>query len=114
VAAEFGVLLVRGRPEPRAVPDDGAAGRIDGGQRRNNEAAIDRCRCRADAALEIDRGGAEPGADAAESEVSARCLRRRKAKVAIGRVAAPFLVAAIEEIEQNRPGTSGTRAVPTS
>ena len=50
--------------------DRDAAGRIDGGQRADAYAvALERRR--ADAALQVDGGGAEPGAGAAEREVDA-------------------------------------------
>ena len=59
-------------------------------------------RCRADAALEVDGGGAEAGADAAERELGGGGCGRRIAEVAIGREAAPVLVAAGQQVEQDR------------
>ena len=56
----------------------------------------------ADAALAIDRHRAGAGADAAEREIETGGGGRRIAELAIGREAAPILVAAVEEIEQDR------------
>ena len=100
-AAEFLVLLERRRPEMRAVADGHAAGGIDGDQRADGEPVARLRRGRADAALEVDRGGAEAGADAAEREIRAGGFRRGVAELAIGRVAAPVLVAAGEQVEQD-------------
>ena len=59
-------------------------------------------RGRAKTALEVDDGGAEPCADAAEGEVRRGGSGRRIAEFAIGRIAAPVLVAAVQQIEQDR------------
>ena len=59
-------------------------------------------RGRTDSAFAIDRGRAGAGADAAEREIGIGGRGGRVAKLAIGRVAPPVLVAAAEQIEQDR------------
>ena len=94
----------RRRPEPRPVAHGDAADRIDYRQRSDADAASRHRRCRTDAALEIRGGGAKPGADAAEREILSRRHGRGIAEIAVGREAAPGLVAAVEQIETDRAG----------
>ena len=109
--AEFLVLLERRRPEMRSVADHRRADGIDHRKRADGDAVARLRRGRADAALERRGGRAESRADAAEREVGARGFRRLVAELAIGRIAAPVLVAAIEQVEQDRaPARSAPRA----
>ena len=88
-----------------------ADGHAAGGIRRHDGAhqqPVARLRGgRADAALEVERGGAEPRADTAEREFGTRDFRRLIAELAIRRIAAPGLVAAREQIEQDRARHDG-------
>jgi len=86
----------------RSPVRDRRADGVDDRQRSDPKPACgDRAR-RAHAALQIDRGGAVASAGAAQIEGFARGLRRHEAELAIGRMAAPILVAAVEEIEADR------------
>jgi len=95
-AAELAVQLVGRRPEPRAVADGDAADGVDHRERGDAHAVGQFRRGRAQPALEVDRGGAEARAGGAEREIIACALAGRIAEVAIGREAAPLLVAAVE------------------
>ena len=66
------------------------------------DAAAGDGRRRAEPALEIRGGGTEAGADAAERELVAGGDRSCVAELAIGREAAPGLVAAVEQVEADR------------
>ena len=61
-----------------------------------------RRRGRADAALEVERGGSQAGPDAAERKLGRGALGGRIAEIPIGGEAAPILVAAGREVEQDR------------
>src|SRR5262249_56154435 len=112
-AAEFAVALERRRPEPRAAADHDGAGGVHHRERANREAVRRHRRGRADAAFEVDRGGAEAGADAAEREAPTRRQRRGIAEVAIGRKASPVLVAARDQPEQDRARHNPHPPAPT-
>src|SRR6185312_6828154 len=101
-SAEFLVAFERAGPELRAAANNRTAGGIHRRQCANGDAAARLRRRRAEAALEIDRGRAEPRAGRAERELLFRRGRGGVAKLAIGRIAAPVLVAAAEQIEQDR------------
>ena len=88
--------------------------RIDHRKRADRDAAFGLRRSRAKAALEIGRGRAEAGADAAEREIGARRTRRGIAEIAIGREASPGLVAAVEQIEADRAGNDRDHRVADS
>ena len=103
-SAIFAIDLKRRRPEPWPVADRDGADRIDHRDGRDLDAIRCRGRCRADPALEIRSGGAEPGADAAEREVRSGGGGCGITEVAVGRKAAPGLVAAVQEIETDRAG----------
>src|SRR5262249_58950583 len=78
--------------------------RVDCRERAHHVAvARDRGR-RADAAFQIDRGGAHPGPDAAELEILAGGRRRGIAEIAERREPAPILVAAPEQVEEHGSG----------
>ena len=68
----------------------------------DHDAAFGLRRSGAEPALEIGGGRAEAGADAAQREIGARRARCGVAEIAIGREAAPCLVAAVEQIEADR------------
>ena len=100
--AELGMVLERRRPEPRPAADHRRAGRVDGGERADRVARGGRRRGRADAALEVERGGAEAGPDAAEREFAGGAFGRRITEVPVGGEAAPILVAPGQQVEQDR------------
>src|SRR5262249_60118065 len=58
--------------------------------------------CGTKAALEVDGGGRGAGPDAPEREIEGRVRGRRVGELAIRRKAAPVLVTAVEQIEQDR------------
>ena len=86
----------------RAVADHRRADGIDHRQRADRDAAARHGRGGADAAFEICGGSAKPGTGAAEREFGAGQFRRLVAELAVGRIAAPVFVAAVEQVEQNR------------
>src|SRR5262249_14853371 len=93
--AVFPVALERRRPEPWPATDDDATGAIDSRERADRVSAVGDGRGGAAPALEIDRGRAEPGADAAQGKI-VRCRHCCPvAEIAIGWKAAPVLVAAV-------------------
>src|SRR5262245_41107597 len=100
MAAEFAVLLEGPRPEPWSAADHDRACGIDGGERPDSHAICGRRGGRTDTPFEVDSGGTQPRAHAAKRKAGIDCRRCRVAKLAIGRMASPVLVAAGEEIEQ--------------
>ena len=102
VAAEFAILFEGCRPEMRTVANGDGADGVHYHDRADGDAAARLRRSRADAAFQRGGGGAETGARAAEREVGSGAGRGLIAEVAVGRKTAPVLVAAIEQIEQNR------------
>src|SRR6185437_187286 len=102
--AEFLVLLEWRRPEMRPVADDCAADGVDDGEGADCDAVRRRRGGRADAALERGGGGAEARAGSAEREIRFGCVRGLVAEFAVWRVTAPILVAAVEQVEQDRAG----------
>src|SRR6185369_17134647 len=94
-SAELAVVLERRCPEPWSASDQDAACGIDGRERTNGIAVRALRRGRAQSSLAVDGGRAGAGADAAERKVETGRRHRRIAKLAVGRVAAPFLVAAV-------------------
>src|SRR5262249_1426521 len=78
-----------------------AAGGIGDRNRTDGQAAARSSAGRANAAFEINRGGAKPSADASQGELGARRFRSFVPKLAIRRVAPPILVAARQQVEQN-------------
>jgi threonine/homoserine/homoserine lactone efflux protein/glycine/D-amino acid oxidase-like deaminating enzyme len=104
-AAELRADLVGRRPEVARGADGGAADRIDDDDGADTVTGGRDRRGRADAALEVGRGRAGAAADTAEGDGT----RRRRggcliAEVAIGREAAPGLVAAGEQVEDDGAG----------
>ena len=99
--AEFFVLFKGGGPKPRSVCDHDATGGVDGGERADGDAVGCDRGSRTDAALEVDRGRAGTGANAAEGKVHRCRCRGRIGQLAIGRIEAPILVATIEQVEKN-------------
>ena len=89
-----------------------ASGRIDRDQRADREARAGGGARRAEPALEVVGPGAVAGAHRAEREAFARRGDGVVAEVAIGRAPAPFLVAAMGEIEQRRAGNDRHPASP--
>ena len=85
----------------RTAADHRAAGGIDQRKRADSDASGRCCRGGTRAAFEIDGGGAEARADAAEREVRGGARGGLIAEFPIGRITAPVLVAAIEQIEQD-------------
>ena len=100
--AELAILLERRGPEMRAVADRHAADRVDHDDRADGRAVARLRGGRAEPALQVDGRCAESRARVAEREVAAGIRRRRKAEIAIGRKAAPVLVAAVEQVEHDR------------
>src|SRR5215510_2083074 len=100
MAAKLAVLLECPRPEPWPTTDHDRACGIDGGERPDGHAICGGRGGRTDTPFEVDRGGAHPCTHAAERKAGIDCRRCRVAKLAIGRMASPVLVAAGEEIEQ--------------
>src|ERR1043165_3492789 len=86
----------------RPVADDDAADRVHGDNRADGEAIARLCRSGAEAAFEIRRGRAIARTGRAELEVACETGRGRVAEIAIGWKAPPVLVAAIEQVEQDR------------
>ncbi len=101
-AAELVTFLERCGPEMATVADGRLADGVDGNEGGDGHAAGEPHRRRAEAALEAGGGGAGSGADRAEGEGFAGGVVGRPAKGGVGRCVAPRLVAAVEEIEQDR------------
>ena len=103
-AAELFVLLEGAGPEMWAAADHRGRDGVDDDERADRDAVGRKRARRAEAALEIRRCRAEAAAGAAEGEVGARRRRGGVAELAIGRIAAPALVAAVEQVEHDRLG----------
>ena len=103
-SAIFAVDLERRGPEPRSVADRDGAERIDDDECRDLHAIAGLSGGRADAAFQVCGQGAEPRAGAAERKAGCGCRRRGVTEIAVGRKAAPLLVAAIEKVEADRAG----------
>src|SRR6516164_3201247 len=84
------------------VADRGLADRVDGDESGDGDAVVEACRSRAEAALQIGGRGPGAGADRAEAEARPGSGEGSAAEPAIGTVAAPALVAAIIEVEEDR------------
>ena len=107
--AEFGALLIGGRPEMRSLADGDAAEGVHGDDRSDGEAAGAH-RGRAEPAFQSRRHRAGAGPDAAGQERRCGLGRGGIAEFAIGRVAPPVLVAAVARSNRMAAGTIGTLA----
>src|SRR5271155_1306262 len=101
-AAEFRAALVRRGPEMKAFAARRPPDRIDGHERADAKAARGHGARRTEAAFEIIDRCAISRAGGAERERDRGGRRGLEAQVPVGRLSAPVLVAAVEEIEQAR------------
>src|SRR4051794_37040206 len=102
VAAELATFLKATRQEMRAVPDNSRGDAVHHHQGTDYVARGGYGTGRAQAALQVRRCGAVSAADRSEVEVQAGPLSGLVPELPIGRIAAPVLVAAVDEIEDGR------------
>src|SRR5208337_10695 len=106
-AAEFGLAFVVSRKKVRAVAAGDPAPRIGGDESADSKPAFRHGACRPEAAFEAEGIRAVAGARGPQRENRAGGFGRLKAEVPIGRLAAPGLVAAVDEVEQARARNDG-------
>ena len=88
----------------RSIADSDAAGGIHRGDGADCDAFRRDRGGRAEAAFHVHGGRAQSRTDTSERKILRRTCRRRIAEIAIGRETSPGLVAATQEIEQDRAG----------
>ena len=97
--------LERRRPEMRAVADRDAADGVDGDERADGDAAArDRAEAEPRPPLRLTVVAPRPAPTLPSANLRPRSAAARVAEFAIGRIAAPVLVAAVEQVEQDRAG----------
>ncbi len=99
--AELGAFLEGRGPEMPRLADRRRAERVDGDEGADGKAFLRDGGGRAEAALERGGEGAGAGSRAAGFKGCRSSGERRMAELAIGRVAAPVLLAAIHQVEED-------------
>ncbi len=103
-AAEFGVEFPGRGPEMRVGADGCRAERVDGDEGTDGHAVRQDGRGRTEAAFQSVGQGTEASACCAEGEVGGGGIEGGAAEAAVGVHLAPVLVAAVQEVEQDRAG----------
>ena len=98
---KFTIALVWCGPEMRAIANQGRANSIDRDERCDGVAGFRLGRCAAQAAFHARNGCAIACADRAEVQFLSGAVGRFHPEPEIGRGSAPFLIAAIHQIEQD-------------